>query len=90
MPYVEQKLRKQLAKWLNGLSTNLAWLTDNGKKNNGVVTYVLYKILKDVYSNRNYETLSNAIKVLETTKLEFYIKVIRPYEEKKIQENGDV
>ena len=90
MPYVEQKLRKQLAKWLNGLSTNLAWLTDNGKKNNGVVTYVLYKILKDVYSNGNYEILSNAIKVLETTKLEFYRRIISPYEDSKINSNGDV
>ena len=79
-----------MAKWLDGLNTSLVDLTDKGKRNNGIVTYVIFKILVDVYTNGRYETLSNALKVLESAKLEFYRKYLGPYEDKKEKKNGPV
>ena len=90
MPYIKQKEREFLAKWLDGLNTVLVDMTNKGKKNNGIVCYVLYKILVDVYANSNYEVMSNALKVLESAKLEFYRKIMAPYEEKKMMDIKNV
>ncbi len=90
MPYIKKEIRDFLAKWLDGLDVNLVQLTQKGKKNNGIITYVIYKILIDVYSNGNYEVKSNALKVLESAKLEFYREVLGPYEEKAKKRNGRI
>lgn len=37
-----------------------------------------------------YQTYNDIIGVLECLKLEVYIRLARPYEDKKISENGDV
>jgi len=90
MPYVKREIRRHLAKWLDGLILNLVNLTSSGTRNSGVVTYVIYKILVDIYGRGNYERRSNALKVLESVKLEFYRKILAPYEDKKAEENGDI
>jgi len=90
MPYIKQEEREFLAKWLDGLDTVLVDMTNKGKKNNRIVCYVLYKILVDVYANSNYEVMSNALKVLESAKMEFYREVMAPYEKKQMIENGNI
>lgn len=37
-----------------------------------------------------YQELNEVIGVLEAAKLEFYRRLVSPYEDRKIQENGDV
>jgi Domain of unknown function (DUF6899) len=37
-----------------------------------------------------YQTYNDIIGVLECLKLEVYARLVRPYEDKKISENGDV
>lgn len=39
---------------------------------------------------KNYSTLNEVIGVLECAKLELYRRVVAPYEDIKIDENGDV
>lgn len=39
---------------------------------------------------KNYSTINEVIGVLECAKLELYRRVAAPYEDIKIQENGDV
>jgi len=39
---------------------------------------------------KNYSTLNEVVGVLECAKLELYRRVAAPYEDTKIQENGDV
>jgi len=39
---------------------------------------------------RNYEHYNTIIGALESAKLEFYRRSVAPYEDKKIEENGDV
>ena len=62
----------------------------HGHTNSGHVVYVIYKILKRLYGDGRFETRSDALKILESAKLEYYRRVMAPYEDSKIEENGDV
>jgi hypothetical protein len=55
----------------------------------GEINYIITTILKEVYPLR-YFNLNRAIGVMESCKLEFYRRVVGPYEDVKIRENGDV
>lgn len=92
MPYITSELRKEVEDWgeLHHLVNYLKKVTKNGKENNGIVTYVVYKIIKEVYGEGNYESMSNALKVLESAKDEFLENILRPYEKRKLEINGDV
>lgn len=60
----------------------------------GEINYCITKLLNDYLKAFNtpysYQDLNELIGVLEAAKLEFYRKVVAPYEEVKILENGDV
>ena len=55
----------------------------------GVINHIITKILIGTYPH-NYEQLNAIIGVMECTKLEFYRRVVVPYEDRKMEENGDV
>lgn len=38
----------------------------------------------------NFDNASNALAAVECAKLEFYRRILAPYEDKKIGENGDI
>lgn len=60
---------------------------------NYVITKRINQYLKDqtlYYKELSYVDLNDIIGALESAKLEFYRRVVVPYEEKKIVENGDV
>jgi len=92
MPYIttDNKIAIQVQGGFSRLLSCLVNNTKKGKKNNGWVVYVIYRILKEVYGEGNFEVKSNALKVLESAKLEYYRRIMAPYEDKKIKENGDV
>lgn len=66
-------------------------------QNAGELNYELTRIVQ-IYlygdSDRNYQTsyqrFNDAIGALEGCKLELYRRLVAPYEDKKIVENGDV
>lgn len=41
-------------------------------------------------NNLNYQTINDIIGALEGAKLEFYRRIAAPYEDTKIEQNGDV
>ena len=98
MPYIKQEFRDFLENSLEELIRNIEFLIStrdcDGKLKAGVSTYVIYKLINDLYNKNceqiSYDVLSDAIKVLECTKLEFYRRVIAPYETAKQEENGDI
>jgi hypothetical protein len=55
----------------------------------GELNYLITRLLKGVYPLR-YFNLNRALGVLECAKLEFYRRVVGPYEDIKIKESGDV
>ena len=54
------------------------------------MAYIIYKMIVDVYRKLDWDIMSDAIKVLESVKLEFFKSVITPYENGKIEINGDI
>jgi hypothetical protein len=58
-----------------------------GELNYLITTLIQEYILREGLS---YATLNEVIGVLECAKLELYRRVVTPYEDSKIQENGDV
>lgn len=84
MPYIKQEDRPQIDEIVNRLEgVNL----DDGKLNYTLTKSVLvYLKQKGV----RYATYNDIVGALECCKLELYIRKIRPYEDTKITENGDV
>jgi hypothetical protein len=84
MPYIKQTRREELLSKMQDLLLV--------KKNQGDLNYIISKILHShLLSNGcNYATCNDIIGVLECAKLEFYRKIVSPYEDTKILENGDL
>lgn len=78
MPYIN-KADRDLMLW--------SYPTTPGELNyditNSIIKYYHDKEL-------NYQTINDILGALEGAKLEFYRRVVVPYEDKKIKENGDV
>ena len=55
----------------------------------GELNYIITRILKEVYPLR-YFNINRAMGVMESCKLEYYRRVAAPYEDTKIEQNGDV
>ena len=87
MPYIVKEQRnvvdahvKKLAEVIKGL----------GKENRaGVLNYSISCLLKELYGIK-YSEANEAVGMLECTKQEYYRRVVGPYEDVKVKENGDV
>lgn len=60
--------------------------------NAGEFNYVLTLLCQEYFDNNGgrYQQINDIIGALEGCKLEFYRRVVAPYEDVKIKENGDV
>ena len=78
MPYIDKKDRKysRIMVAVNAGDLNYLFTRE-------IVEYIETKGL-------SYRTINDIIGALEGAKLEFYRRVAAPYEDQKIQENGDV
>ena len=59
----------------------------------GELNYIFTKAINDYIDQcrmLNYNVINNVVGALEGAKLEFYRRVAAPYEDTKIEENGDV
>ena len=56
----------------------------------GELNYVITKTIMEYYYNGGYQEINDVLGALEGAKLEFYRRVVAPYEDTKIEENGDV
>lgn len=88
MPYIKKEKRG----WFNGYINAIVNLIVRREKNdtNSLVAYVIYKIIKYIYGKPSWEVMSDGIKVLDSVKEEFRRRELFPYENRKIEENGDV
>lgn len=76
MPYIKQEDRDS------------AFPPRNAGELNYVITLHLVRYLQD--KGLSYQTLNDIMGALGGAKLEFYRRVVVPYEKTKISENGDV
>ncbi|KON29348.1 hypothetical protein AC480_03335 [miscellaneous Crenarchaeota group archaeon SMTZ1-55] len=87
MPYITQEKRPLYRKEIEALVKKLT--EQPVTEQDGDVNYIVTSILKQLYAPR-YFNYNRAIGVLEAIKQEYYRRVVAPYEDTKIRDNGDV
>jgi hypothetical protein len=76
MPYIRAEDRERL---------------EPGTDDVGHLTYLFYRLaLEALPGTPRYRDLHAVIGAMEAAKLEFYRRIVSPYEDGKIEENGDV
>lgn len=79
MPYIKEESREAL---------DNDW---SGPSSPGELNFKLTTVIRKYWdSNPNYQGINDIIGALEGAKMEFYRRVAVPYEDTKINENGDV
>ena len=85
MPYINQRDRPTF----EAKCHELGFLACNV----GELTYIFYKIMCSFLAKEHtvrFERLAVCLAALEAAKLEWYRRKVAPYEDIKIEENGDV
>jgi len=84
MPYIADEGRESLDGEIDRLAESI-----NSK---GEMNYAITRLIHN-YINKNgmrYDTLNDAVGILQCAQLELYRHVIGPYEDVKIELNGDI
>ena len=79
MPYIEQSRREEITE---------SSLVETAGELNWLLTILINDYINK--KGKSYQTLNEVVGVLECAKLELYRRVVSPYEEIKMQQNGDV
>ncbi len=77
MPYIRQAQRQAIA-------------AGHFPETAGELNFIFSALIKDYMREENYQRYNDCIGALEACKMELYARKVRPYEDKKIQEHGDV
>lgn len=81
MPYIPKHRRPEI-------TPQIADVVDHPGELNFQITMLINEFIR-VHGLR-YQTINDIIGALEASKLEFYTRIARPYENDKIDTNGDV
>lgn len=87
MPYIKKEQRPEIDQKLKPIIDHLAALPF--EEQDGALNYTITRMIKGIYP-KQYRHLNRALGVLSAVTLEFYRRIIGPYEDTKITENGDV
>jgi hypothetical protein len=87
MPYIKKEQRPKIDELITPLIEHIKSLPL--EEQDGSLNYAVTKIIKKVYPQK-YFHFNRALGVLSAITLELYRKIIGPYEDTKITENGDV
>ena len=87
MPYIKKEHRPSIDALIDPVISHLKSLPMEDQ--DGSVNYLVTRIIKHVYPQK-YFHYNRALGVLTAITQELYRKIVGPYEEIKIAENGDV
>lgn len=87
MPYIPRNQRPELDKKMDPLIAHLSKLPF--EEQDGALNYVITRMIRKIYPTR-YRHLNRALGVLTAVTQELYRRVVGPYEDEKIKENGDI
>jgi hypothetical protein len=79
MPYIKPEKRADFS---------ITAVPEDAGELNYAFTFIIKKYLE--HHPLKYQTLNDIVGALEGAKLELYRRLIAPYEDEKIKENGDV
>jgi len=82
MPYIEPKLRKEMDEVVD-------YMISKGVKDDGKLNYILFKLCKKIIKP-SYNNFKNYIGEITECSEEIRRRLLSEYENKKIEENGDV
>ncbi|HLD91378.1 MAG TPA: hypothetical protein VI911_10235 [Patescibacteria group bacterium] len=84
MPYIEQRIKTTIDPKLKRII--------NSTLTEGELNYAITKLCISYIEHHalNYTSLNAIVGALECAKLEFYRRLVGPYEDEKIKFNGDV
>lgn len=84
MPYIKKINRSKFNAYLDRIVNNV---TEPGE-----LTYVIYKLMSEVATKNGicYDSLSRAKASGQDAVDEYYRRAVAPYEDKKLEENGDI
>lgn len=89
MPYIKKERRVELIQYdATGMYIRTRDMISTGELNFAITSLVLD--YANGLGNLSYITVNDVMGALECAKLELYRRLAAPYEDKKIQENGDV
>lgn len=80
MPYVEKKQRSRI---INGMSP-----PETPGELNFMISHVCREYMR--HKQKRYSTFNDIMGALDGAKLEFYRRIIGPYEDRAILKNGDI
>ena len=88
MPYIK---KEDKIKWKDGLAELVMAMHDHGVTP-GDLNYIYTKLAHAYVSRKGlgYTHLNDVVGVMESAKAEFQRRVVASYEDKKIEENGEV
>lgn len=87
MPYINKVQRGMWDEFIEQIEAE----HNNSHIEMGEINYFVSRLLwRQFHQNKSYKKANEIVGVLECIKAEFYRRVVAPYEDVKIQENGDV
>lgn len=91
MPYIKKLDRRKFDVSINVIVNELSNYDKNTLPSVGEINYIISTLIWTLYKkNPSYTLGNNLIGALECVKQEFYRRQLTPYEDKKIDENGDI
>lgn len=99
MPYIYQKDREVLDHSIQNMVRMIRCPENSLCKDNNVdqdlsmlgkINYCFSKVILELMGDPSYSKIAMITGVLENIKQEFYRRVASEYEDKKIEENGDI
>ncbi len=85
MPYVQQSDRDRLDPKIQELVDII-----NPDHRAGELNYIINRLLLATEGEGKYKDFNELLGALEAAKIEFYRRRVAPYEDIKVQENGDL
>jgi len=94
MPYIAQKQRVGMKELVDEVIKEIETRVSSGwyseKDVCGNITYVIFKLIKHFYAEGRWYDKKDAEKACLSAIDEFNRRFLHPYEDKKIEQNGDV
>ncbi len=93
MPYISKEEREQHDPCINNLFTNLN--TMDNDRISGHLNYILFRLAKLLCNEQsggkhNYARMAVVSSALSEAQAEFRRRIMAPYEDEKIKQNGDI
>jgi hypothetical protein len=90
MPYIDKEDRPQYDSWVKELAYRLQAACPNQMDRVGHANYVITTLVLQAFPERRYATMCLVDGLLHDIDKEWHDRRRRPYEDEKIEENGDV